>query len=280
MTGNIGAEVHGVQLSKLSQAGKDQLALFVAQKRIVAFRDQDWADLPISEAEEFCRYFGKLHIHPTSPSPAGHPEVHIVHRAAGGTTEALFSDRLSSVAWHTDTSYEVQPPGITFLYMLDGPVAGGDTIFADQVAAYNRLSPEFRKRLHGLKAYHTAGDQAKMSSENGGVVRRPPVDTIHPVVRTHPATGEKALYVNPQFTRRIVGYKKEESDALLKFLFDHSAYGLDFHARAKWAPGTVVVWDNRVCQHTAIVDFFKGERRHIARITPQAERPYETPFEG
>lgn len=246
----------------------------------MAFRDQDFADLPIPKALEFCRYFGPLHIHPTSPCPQGHPEIHIVHRAAGATTEqAIFQERVSSVAWHTDTSYELQPPALTFLYMLDGPDAGGDTVFSDQVAAYKRLSPEFQRRLHGLKAYHTAGDQARMSSANGGVVRRDAVDTVHPLVRTHPATGEKALYVNPQFTRRIVGYKKEESDALLKFLFDHVAYGLDFQARAKWAPGTVVVWDNRLCQHTAIVDFFGGDRRHIARITPQGERPYETPFE-
>ena len=118
-----------------------------------------------------------------------------------------------------------------------------------------------------------------MSAANGGVVRRQPVVSEHPVVRTHPATGEKALYVNPQFTRPIVGYKKEESDMLLKFLFDHAAFGQDFQARAKWAPGTVVAWDNRLVMHTAIVDFHKGQRRHIARITPQGERPYETPFE-
>ena len=209
----------------------------------------------------------------------------------------FFQDRISSVAWHTDISYEQQPPGTTFLWVLDGPTAGGDTIFSNQVEAYNRLSPEFQKRLHGLKAIHsgesqqttskmlrltsTSGqEQAGMSAGRGGVVRRDPVSNIHPIVRTHPATGEKALYVNSQFTRRIVGLKKEESDMLLKFLFDHIAFGQDFQARMKWAPGTVVVWDNRVAAHTAIVDWQDGQRRHIARITPQAERPYETPFEG
>lgn len=96
------------------------------------------------------------------------------------------------------------------------------------------------------------------------------------VVRTHPATGEKALFVNPQFTRYIIGFKKEESDYLLKFLYDHIALSQDIQARVRWAPGTVVVWDNRVTAHSALIDWETGARRHIARITPQAEQPYET----
>lgn len=103
--------------------------------------------------------------------------------------------------------------------------------------------------------------------------------SIHPLVRTHPATGEKALFVNPQFSRRIVGFKKEESDFLLNFLYDHIAKGQDFQARVKWAPGTVVVWDNRVTAHSALLDWDDGARRHLARITPQAEAPYETGLE-
>lgn len=129
-------------------------------------------------------------------------------------------------------------------------------------------------------ADHTAAvEQADNSRNRGGVVRREPVTSIHPLVRTHPATGEKALFVNPQFSRRIVGFKKEESDFLLNFLYDHIAKGQDFQARVKWAPGTVVVWDNRVTAHSALLDWEDGARRHLARITPQAEAPYETPFE-
>ena len=93
-------------------------------------------------------------------------------------------------------------------------------------------------------------------------------------------TGEKALFVNPQFTRRIVGYKKEESDYLLKFLYDHIALCADLQCRVKWEPKTVVVWDNRVTAHSAILDWQDGQRRHLARLTPQAERPFETPFEA
>ncbi|KAF2655935.1 TauD-domain-containing protein [Lophiostoma macrostomum CBS 122681] len=281
LTANTGAEVHGVQLTKLTDKGKDELALFVAQKKVVAFRDQDFADLPIQEALDFGGYFGRHHIHPASGAPKGYPEVHLVHRGAEDTTARdFFEERTNSITWHSDVTYEKQPPGTTFLYLLDGPAAGGDTLFANQAAAYRRLSPEFQKRLHGLKAIHSGIEQANNSRERGGVVRRDPVTSIHPLVRTHPATGEKALFVNPQFTRRIVGYKKEESDFLLNFLYDHIAKGQDFQARVKWAPGTVVVWDNRVTAHSALLDWDDGARRHLARITPQAEPPTETPFES
>jgi len=281
ITANIGAEVHGVQLSKLTDVGKDELALFVAQKKVVAFRDQDFADLPIKDALDLGGYFGRHHIHPISGAPPGYPQVHLVHRGADDTTARdFFEERTNSITWHSDVTYEKQPPGTTFLYLLDGPAAGGDTLFANQAAAYNRLSPEFRKRLHGLKVVHSAVEQANQSRNRGGIVRRDPISSIHPLVRTHPATGEKALFVNPQFSRRIVGYKKEESDYLLNFLYDHIAKGQDFQARVKWAPGTVVVWDNRVTAHSALLDWDTGARRHLARITPQAEEPFETEFES
>jgi sulfonate dioxygenase len=204
-----------------------------------------------------------------------------VHRGAEDTTARdFFEERTNSVTWHSDVTYEKQPPGTTFLYLLDGPGAGGDTLFANQAVAYQRLSPEFQRRLHGLKAVHSGVEQAQNASGRGGIVRRDPIQSIHPIVRTHPVTGEKALFVNPQFTRRIIGYKKEESDFLLNFLYDHIAKGQDFQARVKWAAGTVVVWDNRVTAHSALLDWDDGARRHLARITPQAEQPTETPFEG
>ncbi|KAI0964745.1 hypothetical protein F4678DRAFT_385734 [Xylaria arbuscula] len=277
LTPASGTEVRGVQLSSLNNAGKDQLARFVAERKVVAFRNQDFADLPIDEALKFGEYFGRHHIHPTSGAPAGHPEIHLVHRGANDKVLDL-SDRVTSVAWHSDVSYEEQPPGTTFLYILDTPETGGDTLFANAVEAYNRLSPLFQERLHGLEAVHSGFEQVAVAHARGSINRREPVKNVHPLVRTHPITGEKALYVNPQFTRHIVGLKREESDAILKFLYHHIAIGADFHTRVKWETGTVVVWDNRVTQHSALLDWKSGERRHLARITPQAERPYETPF--
>ncbi|KIW57097.1 hypothetical protein PV05_05696 [Exophiala xenobiotica] len=276
ITASIGAEVTGVQLSQLNDKGKDELALLVAQKKVVAFRDQDFASLPIEKALEFGRYFGRLHIHPASGAPKGYPEVHLVHRGADDKSFLEFlNNRTNSIAWHSDVTYENQPPGTTFLYALDVPGAGGDTLFVNQAKAYERLSPAFRERLAGLQAVHSGYEQATSALNRGSIVRRDPVSSIHPVVRTHPATGEKALYVNPQFTRYIVGFKQEESDYLLKFLYDHIALSQDLQARVKWKPGTVVVWDNRVTAHSALIDWSDGQRRHIARITPQAERPTE-----
>ncbi|KAL5379533.1 hypothetical protein DPSP01_008410 [Paraphaeosphaeria sporulosa] len=279
LTPSTGSEVSGVQLSKLSNAGKDQLALLVAQRKVVAFRDQDLADLPIQQALDFGAYFGRHHIHPTSGAPEGYPEIHLVYRNGGnGEFESFLANRNSSVAWHSDVTYEEQPPGTTFLIILDTPEVGGDTAFVNHVEAYNRLSPALKERLHGLTALHSGFEQAEFSRSRGGVVRREPVKHSHPLVRTHPATGEKALFVNGGFTRSIDGLKKEESEYLLKFLVDHIGRGIDYQARVRWAPKTVVVWDNRVTSHSAIVDWVTGERRHLARITPQAERPYETPY--
>ncbi|KAL5392454.1 hypothetical protein PMIN06_004129 [Paraphaeosphaeria minitans] len=281
LTPSTGSEVTGVQLSKLSNAGKDQLALLVAQRKVVAFRDQDLADLPIQEALDFGAYFGRHHIHPTSGAPEGYPEIHLVYRNGGnGEFESFLANRNSSVAWHSDVTYEEQPPGTTFLIILDTPEVGGDTAFVNHVEAYNRLSPALKERLHGLTAVHSGFEQAEFSRSRGGVVRREPVKHSHPLVRTHPATGEKALFVNGGFTRSIDGLKNEESEYLLKFLVDHIGRGIDYQARVRWAPNTVVVWDNRVTSHSAIVDWVTGERRHLARITPQAERPYETPYVG
>jgi len=281
LTPSIGSEVTGVQLSKLSPAGRDQLARLVAERGAVAFREQDWQDQPIGEVCDFVRYFGPLHVHPTSGAPKGHHEVHLIFRADGDSTAQNFlKTRINSAAWHSDVTYELQPTGTSFLFPLDVPSSGGDTIFSSSTQAYKRLSPAFRERLHGLTAIHSGIEQVAAGARKGTVPRRDPVISEHPLVRTHPVTGEKSLYVNPQFTRYIVGYKEEESASLLNFLYDHIATGVDFQVRVKWAPKTVVVWDNRVTQHTALVDWTSKERRHLARISPQAEQPYETPFEG
>ncbi|KAJ5407949.1 Alpha-ketoglutarate-dependent sulfonate dioxygenase [Penicillium cosmopolitanum] len=276
LTASIGAEISGVQLSQLNDKAKDQLALLAAQKKVLVFHDQDFAKIPISEAVDFAGYFGRLMHHPHSGYPAGHPEIHIVHRRAGNTiSQDHFRSHTHSLAWHCDNTYERQPPGTTFLYALEVPEEGGDTIFVNTAAAYRRLSPAFQQRLHGLTALHTAHDQTAKALNSGGYVRREPITSIHPVVRTHPVTGEKCLFVNPQFTRYIVELKKEESDYLLKYLYDHLAYSQDMQCRVRWKAGDVVVWDNRLTNHSALMDWEDGRRRHIARITPEAEKPFE-----
>lgn len=290
ITPNIGTELVGRQLSSFTDAEKNELALLAAQRGVLVFKDQDFAEIGAVEQKRFVEYFGRLHIHPTSAHIHGHPEFHLVSSGSGDTRDKYTSelpvvnasgipvdlgvdDSISTMTWHSDVSYERQPVGTTFLWILENPETGGDTVFASQVEAYNRLSREFRKRLEGLYVTHSAHEQANASLGRGGVVRRDPIVSVHPLVRTHPVTGQKALYVNRQFSRKIVGYKQEESDLLLNFLYDHVAKGVDFQARVRWTPGTVVVWDNRVTVHSAIRDLPKGAKRVIARLAAQAEKP-------
>ncbi|KAJ7087902.1 hypothetical protein B0H15DRAFT_922888 [Mycena belliarum] len=271
----IGTELRGVQISQLSSAGLDELALFTAERRVVLFRDQDFKDLSADRQIEIARHFGPIQRHPTSGNVKGYPEFHVVYRDVEHDRfrEYIGGDRANRTSWHSDVSYEKQTPGTTFFFILDQPGSGGDTLFLSQVEAYKRLSPEFQKRLEGLRAVHSAVSQADHSRSRGGPVRREPVETEHPVVRVHPVTGEKALYVNQGFTKRIVGFRTEESEYLLNFLFDHISKGSDFQIRATYEPGTVVVWDNRLTAHSATGDFENVVRRHAVRLTPQAEVP-------
>lgn len=124
-----------------------------------------------------------------------------------------YDNSITSTVWHSDVSYELQPPGLTTFFLLSQPRTGGDTLFTSQVSTLNKLSPTFVTFLKTLKAVHSGVEQAEYSrkGKRGGVVRREPVENTHPVVRKHPVTGEEALYINKQFTKRIVGLKKEES---------------------------------------------------------------------
>ncbi|KAF5309507.1 hypothetical protein D9619_012347 [Psilocybe cf. subviscida] len=274
----LGTEVTGIQLSSLTTEGLDELALYVAERKVVIFRDQDFKDLGADRQIEITKHFGPIHRHPTSGNVKGYPEFHVVYRDAQHDRfrEYAGTNRANHTQWHSNVSYELQPPGTTFFFILDQPeVGGGDTLFLSQVEAYKRLSPEFQKRLEGLRALHSAVPQAEFSRKRNGPIRREPVETEHPLVRVHPATGEKALYVNQGFTKSIVGFRQEESDYLLKFLFDHLAKGSDFQIRARYEPGTVVVWDNRVTAHSATPDYGPEFRRHAVRLTPQAEVPKE-----
>ncbi|CAK7903210.1 alpha-ketoglutarate-dependent sulfonate dioxygenase [[Candida] anglica] len=276
ITPKLGTEVFDVQLSELDDSGKDELALFIAQRGVVVFRDQDFASKGAQFAVDYARHFGRLHIHPTSGHPKDHPELHITYRRADKNEfKKQFASRLNAIEWHSDVSYELQPPGTTFFTVLEGPESGGDTIFADTVEAYKRLSPEFQKRLAGLHVLHTSEDQANNARGHGGVERRKPVSNIHPLIRTHPATGEKSIFLNRPFSRKIVELKEEESDYLLNFLYTHIESAHDLQLRGRWEPNTVVAWDNRRVVHSAVMDWNTPISRHAFRLTPQAERPVE-----
>jgi len=278
LTPRIGTEITGLQLSKLTDDQKNELALLVAERGVVVFRDQDFKDIGVEKQKEFGQYFGPLHIHPVGSHVEGAIEFHNIYVGADNLYRTQQkSHKLSTIGYHSDVSYEHQPPGITLLTILAVPTTGGDTAWVSQVAAYERLSQPIQQLLEGLRAEHSGFPQAENARRDGRFVRREPVKSEHPIVRVHPVTGEKALFVNPGFTKRIIGLKDEESDALLQLLFKHIAQSQDVQVRVKWEEGTVSLWDNRVTAHTAISDYDVHNQdeglRHGFRITVSGERP-------
>ncbi|KAL1858790.1 hypothetical protein VTK73DRAFT_7806 [Phialemonium thermophilum] len=275
---HVGTEIEGVQLSQLSSAGLDELALMAARRGALVFRNQDFRDIGLARQKSIVRHFGPLHVHGWAPHPvAGSPEHMVIYDHRDDLRVRRSWKGRSPIQWHTDQSPEPQPPGTTFICMLESPpAAGGDTLVSSSVQAYKALSPRFRKRLEGLTAIHSNNDGVTQELKNNGdkaVMRRRELVQEHPVVIVHPVTREKALYVNPVYTKRIVGFDQEESDCILQFLFDHIAKRQDFQCRVRYEPGTVLVWDQRVTNHSQTLDYPAGARRHAFRLTPLANVP-------
>lgn len=269
IAGMIGAEISGLDLS--TELGDETIAevrsAFVTH-HVLVFRDQS---LSPEQQVAFGRRFGPLDTHPFVAMNPDVPEVLDV--------VTLPDDRFNfGGGWHCDLTFLEEPDLGSILYAVDVPAAGGDTLFANQHAAYEALSPPVRQLLDGLVAVHSAEPQygegglstkSKSMSTTGSEMAGATVE--HPVVRTHPESGRKALYVNPAFTTRIRGVRADESRLLLDFLFAH-AVKEPFQCRVRWQPGTLVMWDNRSVQHYAVHDY-AGSRRHMRRITVHGDRP-------
>ncbi|KAF1335470.1 Poly adp-ribose, partial [Globisporangium splendens] len=267
----IGTELSGIQLHELTDVQKDELALLVAHRGVVFFRDQD---ITIDQQLDLGRYYGPLHIHQNLGHPEGYPEVVVVENSLE-TSAAVAKNQLYIVEneWHSDVSYERQPPSYTLFKVLITPPEGGDTLWSSSYEAYERLTPPLKAFLEGLTAIHSSKLQAERAAARGDTVRRPYVEFEHPVVRTHPVTGRKALYVNPGFTTRIPQLSVSESDAVLRFLDQHIERGHEFQVRFRWTKNAVAVWDNRITTHYATFDYLPGTR-HAVRVTPHGEIPY------
>ncbi|KAL8720534.1 MAG: hypothetical protein Q9225_002626 [Loekoesia sp. 1 TL-2023] len=268
----IGTEIHGVNLAKLTNAQKDDLARLISIRGVVFFRNQ--IDLDIDAHRELGAYFGKLHKHATTAVPrrAGLEDVHVVYTDGSSKDQrAVFSP---TFLWHSDVTYELQPPSYTSLKLLTGPPrgGGGDTLWASQYAAYDLLSAPMQKYLEGLSALHSAQMQADGSIAAGRPVRRDPIITEHPLIRTHPVTGWKSLFFNPGFVTSIVGIPKAESDAIIGYLNELIATTQEIHVRYQWQKNDVAFWDNRICNHSASYGF-APHRRHAVRVACHAERP-------
>ncbi|CAO2650907.1 Nn.00g092040.m01.CDS01 [Neocucurbitaria sp. VM-36] len=264
------------QETKLAQ--KDELALLLAERGVVVFRDQDFKDIGPNEQKEFGQYFGRLHVHPVGAHVKDHIEFHSIYLGKDNLYRlGRSTSKLTTTGYHSDVSYEHQPPAITLLTLVQVPETGGDTGWTSQAAAYDRLSEPLKVFLEGLRAEHSGFPQAEKAARDGHFVRRDPVKSYHPIVRVHPVTKQKVLFVNPGFTKRIVGLKDEESDAILQLLFRHISASQNIQARVKWDDRTVALWDNRVTAHTAISDYDVSEEgeglRQGFRITTLGEVP-------
>ncbi len=260
LTPTIGAVVEGVDLTQemddetfaaVTQAWMDHLVLF--------FRDQ-----PMHPEQHLAlgRRFGELHIHPAAPYAGGNPELMIIHTDAE-------SQRVNGERWHSDVSADEEPPMGSILHIQQVPSRGGDTCWANMYEAYEALSPAMQAFLDPLTAQHVANYAGYYGDHQP---QRPPPRAVHPVVRTHPVTGRKALYVNEGFTRGIVELSRRESRACLDFLFDH-VQDVNFQCRFQWEANSVAMWDNRCTQHMAVWDYHPETRSGI-RVTIKGDRPF------
>jgi alpha-ketoglutarate-dependent taurine dioxygenase len=291
LTKHVGTEIVGLQLEDLTDQQKDELALLIAERVVVFFRDQK---LSPKTQRSLGEYYGNVEVHPQVPHVTGLPGATVIWNdyIIKKGIKLNFSNSnfanwdsnkylgLGNQGWHTDLVHERQPAGYTHLHLDAIPSVGGDTIWSSGYAAYDKLSTEFKKFLDGKKAvYISAHGYLDRKDPLGGPKR---VERVHPLVRTHPATGWKYLFVNRGMTRRILGVSPIESDVILNYLFDVYEKNADIQARFKWTNtkegyGTSAIWDNRVSQHRNVWDHEGAEPRHGTRVTSLAEKPYFDP---
>ncbi|WP_411340199.1 TauD/TfdA family dioxygenase [Sphingopyxis sp. J-6] len=265
-TPTIGAEIGGLDLDRpLSSEEADLLRAAWLRFKVVFFRDQD---ISHESHVRLGRLFGELEGHPVIPSVAGYPEILRIEGVEGvQLTAATLAPFQAYNKWHTDVTFRERPSIASILCARTLPPLGGDTMWADTVAAYAGLPQPVKDRIEGLEAEHdiVRSFGGRVSEEKREQLARdfPPVR--HPVVRTHPETGEKILYDNYTFTSRIVGLAEEESDSLLRLLFDRIKVP-EYQVRFRWTPNAIGIWDNRSTQHYAVGDYWP-EHRVLERVT-------------
>ena len=264
LTPIIGAEISGANLGEtLSNRQMDEIHRALAENSVIFFRDQD---LTPEQHLAFGRNFGELHVHPAAPYAPGHRELMVIHADKD-------SPRANGEGWHSDVSCDVEPPMGSILYIKQTPPKGGDTLFANMYAAYEALSDRMKAYLDGLVAEHDGEDAYRGTYKNAGMDDKPIYPRAeHPVVRTHPVTGKKALYVNRGFTKRLLGVPRDESSAILNYLYEHAENPL-FQCRFRWQPNSVAFWDNRCVQHRAMWDYWPHTRSGF-RVTVAGGKPY------
>jgi len=248
----LGGEVSGVDLgAPMTEEVARELEAAWLRHLVLFFRDQR---IDAQQHKCFARRFGELHVHPVLPSlkADGHPEIVVLE----SNEHAPFV----AETWHSDVTFERRPPLGSVLRAVIVPEAGGDTMWSSMYAAYDALSGTMQRLLGELRAKHDGGAFRAVATDAQKRELERDETAIHPVIRTHPVTGRKGIFVNATFTRRIDGMKRKESDALLQFLFAHVS-SPEFTVRFRWRPYSIAMWDNRCTQHRVITDNVRAHRR-------------------
>jgi len=274
IAGTMGAEIEGVDLCNLDDAAFAEINTALADHVAVFVLGQS---LSVDDLERFTLRFGEFGEDPFIEAMPDHPHVLHVKKEANEMMPVVFGG-----LWHSDWSFFERPPAYTLLHAKEIPPYGGDTLYANAYLAYETLSAEMRRVLESLTAVHSAErgygeamnriyafvENMKIRTGGEASVRL----QEHPLVRTHPVTGRKALYVNPVYTVGIKGMDEEESGPILQFLNRHMTHE-NFTARFRWTKGALAMWDNRACLHLPVSDYL-GHRREMFRTTVKGERPY------
>ncbi len=251
VAGALGAEIHGIDLAvPQAEATIAAVRALLLEHGVIFFRGQRLNDTTL---KAFAGRFGTFFRHPYFV-PEGDPDIIVVRRAPG-------DNRIVGEGWHSDTPATTAPPMASVLYGEDVPPHGGDTLFANQYLAYETLSPAMQRMLAGLRVVYTdtrfsgatSGRNAQSATKSREDASFHHSRGVHPVVRTHPETGRKALYIVRPLMAHFDGMSTEESDGLAEYLYDHS-HRPEFTCRFRWQPGSVAFWDNRCTQHAALND--------------------------
>ena len=268
VAGHVGAEISGVDLREATDGEIADIRKAWLDHGVVFFRDQD---LTSEQYLAFADSIGERDRYPFVPGIEGYPDIIAVMKLPHETVNF-------GGIWHSDTAYLDEPPMATMLLAREVPPAGGDTLYASQYAAYDALSDAMKELLAPLKAVNSSAmaDVSKTREDrikDAGDARseRRDYEALHPVVRTHPETGRKALYVNVAHTSHFEGMTPDESRGLLQFLFAHQTKP-EFTCRFSWRPGSLALWDNRCVQHNPVNDYH-GYKRVMHRITLKGDRP-------
>ena len=269
ISGALGAEIKGIDLKDSTQKNWDKINQLMLEHKVLFFREQE---ISSQEQIDLAKKFGPLEMHAYVKGLPEYPEI--IRIKKGANEKHQWGE-----TWHTDVSYNPKPTKVIILRSRKIPPVGGDTMFSNMELAYETLDQNMKKRLEGKKAIHSSlgaaafVDKYEEMHGNGNIDE---YSNVHPIVRAHPETGNKILFVNSMYTKKILDISDEESDEILNKLFLHQER-LDFTCRFKWTENAVAIWDNRCTLHQGLTDFFPGRglghERIMDRIAIQGDRP-------